>query len=237
MKKNICSFLLALCLAAASTITAPTAQAAATFYTEEYSYPTGITLSFPEAVAYDIGSSRLAEIVDGKDGKPAVRFKRPGDLQLKVHFNKAGYGEFTRTFLIHITGQAVDETAVNRADFARQILTLVNAERAKTGAQPLTLSDELNQAADVRSWEIVKQFSHTRPDGRDCFTVLKNKKRGVGENIAAGMASPQKAMESWMNSPGHKANILKPEFKELGVGYTYINDSEFKHYWVQIFRA
>lgn len=234
MNKNIFAKIYFVC--AVMLLLSVSAAHAASGYDGEYTYQTGITLNFPDAVSYDFGSSRLAELTVDKNGQAAIRFKRPGDLPLTVRFYRQGYGEFTRRFIIHITGQPVDETAVNRTSFAEEILSLVNAERQKAGARPLKLAEDLNKGADVRAWEIVKQFSHTRPDGSRCFTVLKNQGRGVGENIAAGSPSAKKVMENWMNSPGHKANILNPEYKELGVGYTYVNDSEYKHYWVQLFR-
>ena len=122
------------------------------------------------------------------------------------------------------------------SEFVQQVLNLVNIERRKAGVSPLKLSRYLNDAAAIRAEEITQVFSHTRPDGSSCFTVLDKNYYNVGENIAEGQSTPKEVMNSWMNSPGHRANILKPEFTELGVGYVYDGSSEYKHYWVQLFR-
>ena len=121
--------------------------------------------------------------------------------------------------------------------FPEEVLRLVNRERAKVGARPLQLSDDLREAASIRAEEITRYFSHTRPDGRDCFTLLKKRKYTLGENIAAGSATPEAVVDQWMHSPGHRANILNKKFKELGVGYRYKEGSEYGHYWIQMFRG
>ncbi|MBQ4404819.1 MAG: hypothetical protein II857_10490 [Selenomonadaceae bacterium] len=121
--------------------------------------------------------------------------------------------------------------------FAVEVLNLVNAERARVGVAPLSLADDLQEATAIRAREIVSEFSHTRPDGSDCFTVMKNRGRTCGENIAAGHSSAAETVEQWMNSQGHRENILNPKFRELGVGYAYEEYSTYHHYWVQLFRG
>ena len=125
----------------------------------------------------------------------------------------------------------------NYQSFAVEVLNLVNAERAKVGAAPLILADDLQQAAAIRAREIIQDFSHTRPDGSDCFTVMRNRGRTCGENIAVGHASASETVEQWMDSDGHRENILNPAFRELGVGYAYEDYSTYHHYWVQLFRG
>ena len=122
-------------------------------------------------------------------------------------------------------------------NFAVEVLNLVNAERANLGIEPLRLADDLQEEAEIRAQEIVEIFSHTRPDGSDCFTVMSNRGRTCGENIAAGHASASETVEQWMNSEGHRENILNPDFHELGVGYAYEDYSTYHHYWVQLFRG
>ena len=122
-------------------------------------------------------------------------------------------------------------------NFAVEVLNLVNAERAKVGVAPLRLADDLQNASAIRAREIVQYFSHTRPDGSSCFTVMRNQGRTCGENIAAGHGSAYDTVEQWMNSQGHRENILNPNFRELGVGYAYDSNSEYKHYWIQLFRG
>jgi len=133
-----------------------------------------------------------------------------------------------------LSGMSVALAAEN---FAVEVLNLVNAERARVGAAPLRLSDDLQWAADIRAREIVQSFSHTRPNGSDCFTVMRNRGRTCGENIAAGHSSAVETVEQWMNSQGHRENILNPKFRELGVGYAYEDYSTYHHYWVQLFRG
>ena len=119
------------------------------------------------------------------------------------------------------------------SDKQTEILKLVNQERAKAGVSTLNLNTTMNKMADVRAKELITLFSHTRPDGRDCFTVFQD--FGItcfyaGENIAAtGADNAEDVMELWINSPGHYANMINSYFTELGVGYA-------DGYWVQIFR-
>lgn len=58
----------------------------------------------------------------------------------------------------------------------------------------------------------------------------------TGENLQAGAATPEEAVQQWINSPSHRENILSTEYEELGVGYIYVPESKYKHYWVQLFR-
>lgn len=119
--------------------------------------------------------------------------------------------------------------------FAEQVVELVNQERVKAGLKPLTMKTELAAAASVRAKEIKTSFSHTRPDGRSYSTALTEQSirfRGSGENIAYGQKTPQDVMKSWMNSSGHRANILNPSFTDIGVGYYESNGTG---YWVQLF--
>ena len=119
------------------------------------------------------------------------------------------------------------------------VLDLVNAERAKAGKSPLTLDDALCEVAQLRADEIVESFSHTRPNGTSCFTAINEagiSYRAVGENIAAGQSSPSSVMNSWMNSDGHRKNILSGDFSSIGIGYVKAS-SGYGHYWVQMFKG
>lgn len=138
------------------------------------------------------------------------------------------------TVLILLAGS---NNAYAAENFANEVLRLVNVERAQYGIAPLRLADDLQNAAAIRAREIVGYFSHTRPDGSSCFTVMRNRGRACAENIAAGHSTARDTVEQWMNSQGHRENILNPKYRELGVGYTYDNDSEYGHYWVQLFRG
>lgn len=120
--------------------------------------------------------------------------------------------------------------------YAEQILKLVNEERAKAGLHALKLDTEISAAAQTRAKEIQISFSHTRPDGRKFSSVLTDngiRFTGAGENIAWGQISPEKVMEAWMNSEGHRANILNAKFTKLGVGH--LQNVSGRNYWVQLF--
>ena len=138
---------------------------------------------------------------------------------------------------VHSSVQNDDSSVNEHEHFAVEVLNLVNAERAKVGAPALKLAGDLQEEADIRAQEIVQLFSHTRPDGSECFTVMRNRGNTCGENVAAGQASPAEVVNAWMNSPGHRENILNPAYRELGVGYAYEDYSTYHHYWVQLFRG
>lgn len=120
--------------------------------------------------------------------------------------------------------------------YAEQVVKLVNEERAKNGLSPLTIDKSVESAALVRSKEIEKSFSHTRPNGSSFSTALKEQGvsfKGAGENIAWGQKSPEEVMQGWMNSEGHRANILNAKFTKIGVGY--YQNSNGTNYWTQLF--
>lgn len=120
--------------------------------------------------------------------------------------------------------------------YAEQVVALVNAERAKAGLNALTLDTEIASAALVRAKETEISFSHIRPDGRHFSTALSDSGisfRGAGENIAWGQRSPEEVMNGWMNSEGHRANILNPNFTKIGVGY--YQNAAGRNYWTQLF--
>ena len=120
--------------------------------------------------------------------------------------------------------------------YAEQVLTIVNERRAEQGLAPLTMNYTVVSAAKVRAAELTQSFSHTRPNGTSCFTVLDEV--GVdywtaGENIALGYSSPEGVMNAWMNSEGHRANIMNPNYTQIGIACYY--DSNSGYNWVQCF--
>ena len=117
-----------------------------------------------------------------------------------------------------------------------EVLKIVNRHRIEQGSECLSVFDSLQQAATVRSVEIITLFEHRRPDGSDCFTVLDEygiRRTGSGENIAAGQRSAREVMLGWMNSPGHRANILNEGYTHIGIGYT--KGGSYNHNWTQLF--
>lgn len=113
--------------------------------------------------------------------------------------------------------------------FESELLRLVNAERDKKNLSDLKYSKDLAKAADIRARELTVTFSHTRPDGTTCFTVSEFV---YGENIASGQTTPTSVVNAWMNSQGHKDNILNETYKSAAIGC--YNDGE-TYYWVLLF--
>ena len=120
--------------------------------------------------------------------------------------------------------------------YGLRITELVNEHRTAAGLSPVTYSAKISKAAQVRAVEIEKSFSHTRPDGRYFSTVFAEhgiSYRYSGENIAWGQKSPEEVVNAWMNSAGHRANIMNAKFKELGVGYR--QNARGVNYFTQLF--
>jgi len=120
-------------------------------------------------------------------------------------------------------------------DFADEVLRLVNIERANAGLPPLLPHANLSAAALIRAQEVVTLQAHTRPDGRSWNTVLSDfgiAHSFAGENIAFGFHNPAGIVAAWLESPTHRANILRPEFTHLGVGAFNANGNV---YWAQLF--
>ena len=136
-----------------------------------------------------------------------------------------------------------DKVPKLEANKAQRILALVNAERAKVGATALVYSAQLETASQIHAYDMALRnfFSHSSPENCDMTTrvvAYAGFKGGTyGENIAAGNDTAEKTMEQWMSSPGHRANILSKNYRELGIGYVYNSSSTYKHYWVQNFGA
>lgn len=134
--------------------------------------------------------------------------------------------------------QQVTEQQANTGGYKEQVVTIMNQERSAAGVGGITQNATLDNLAQIRAQEIVTSFSHTRPNGTSCFTVFEE--NGVtymaaGENIAAGYGTPEEVMAGWMNSEGHRANILNGNFTQVGIGYYTDPNSTYGTYWVQIF--
>ncbi|MCS0635088.1 sigma-70 family RNA polymerase sigma factor [Streptomyces sp. LP05-1] len=123
--------------------------------------------------------------------------------------------------------------------FGQRVTALVNSERAKNGCGPVSQNGLLDTAARRHSDDMAARgyFDHTSPDGKDPgdrVTAAGYQWSTYGENIARGQQSPESVMDSWMNSSGHRANILNCSFKEIGVG---IHEGSGGPWWTQVFGA
>lgn len=114
-------------------------------------------------------------------------------------------------------------------DYASEVLDKVNEVRAESGLQPLTLDSDLQEIALQRVAEIAVYFSHTRPNGMSCISVSE---KMAGENIAIAYPNSESVMTGWMNSEGHRANILNPTYSSVGIACVY-QEGVFR--WVQTF--
>ncbi|WP_342443622.1 CAP domain-containing protein [Lysinibacillus sp. FSL K6-0075] len=119
--------------------------------------------------------------------------------------------------------------------FEQEVVKLTNAERTKAGLSPLQTDAKLMVAAREKSQDMQtnKYFSHTSPTFGSPFDRMKAlgiAYKGAGENIAQGQRSPQEVVQAWMDSPGHRANILNGKFTHIGVGYVKTGN-----YWTQQF--
>ena len=124
-------------------------------------------------------------------------------------------------------------TQAKPGDFEAQVVDLVNQERGRAGLKHLNMRDDLNKVAETKSQDMVSKgyFSHQSPTYGSPFNMLKQfgiSYRTAGENIAQGQRTPGEVMDSWMKSPGHRQNILNPQFDSIGVG-------EVNKTWTQVF--
>ncbi|MBQ9698663.1 MAG: hypothetical protein IJV46_08990 [Acidaminococcaceae bacterium] len=208
------------------------------WFKEELTRPTGTNWGFPGyRVEYTVSNPEIAEVIRGRDGQYRVHLLKPGDVIVAATFFRSGAKLAPEYYLFHVTGNPVDETAVDDKAFAREVIRLTNKHRAEAGLKPLYLAKDLCDLAMIRAEEASCFYSHNRPNGQPFNTVFKEGSyEYVGENIQGGASSPQKVVEQWMKSPSHRKNILSDAYDELGVGYIYVPESKYRHYWVQLFR-
>ena len=199
---------------------------------------------FAEELKYDVNGDGYE---NARDALAILQKSVRGENDLSYDFNGDGYmnAKDALFVLTYAAGIPVETPAPETPDpetpdaaapeeFEAEVVRLVNIEREKNGLSALKSDNEkLNRAADIRAEELTTSFSHTRPSGADCFSVLIE--RGIkycaaGENIAYGYRTPAEVVEGWLNSPEHRANILTGSFTHIGVGY-----NENGNYWVQIF--
>ena len=129
----------------------------------------------------------------------------------------------------------IPTVATSVTAYEQEVVRLVNDIRSKNGLSPLTLDWELSRVARYKSQDMKDKgyFSHTSPTYGSPFAMMKSfgiSYRTAGENIAKGYSTPEAVVKGWMNSPGHRANILNSSFTHIGVGYVASGS-----YWTQMF--
>lgn len=158
------------------------------------------------------------------------------------------HGELTQVGIGHAPNQSGREhwtalwaspfTAAGLVRTASEVVALTNTERSAAGLPPLAVDPHLTAAAQGHSADMVARnfYAHTAPDGsraRDRAAAAGYPHQGIGENIACGQRSPGEVVRGWMNSPGHRENILRPDYTRIGVGYATGGASPT--YWTQVF--
>ena len=168
---------------------------------------------------------------------PNQNLIHPND-KIEIPDGSAGEGTTNNSESDDIQSGNTESTESGSSDEANQVLQLVNKERSKQGLKNLTLSKELTSIANTKAKDMAvnRYFDHRSPTYGSPFEMLQKfgvKYKSAGENIAAGQRTPEQVMESWMNSSGHRANILNKNFTQLGVGYA--KGGSYGSYWVQMF--
>lgn len=133
-----------------------------------------------------------------------------------------------------------DTDATDPSDYEQEVVELVNEERDQRNLEPLEMDNHLSSLARKKSRDMADNnyFSHTSPTYGSPFDMMEQFDftfRLAGENIAAGQRSPEQVVEGWMNSEGHRENILKEDFTHIGVGYVEADDTMQRTYWTQMF--
>ncbi|MBN6886884.1 putative YkwD family protein/spore coat assembly protein SafA [Cytobacillus horneckiae] len=132
----------------------------------------------------------------------------------------------------------IPSTAAATMNMEAEVVKLVNQERAKAGLKPLKENWELSRVARFKSQDMIdrRYFDHHSPTYGTPFKMMTDfgiTYRSAGENIAAGQTSAQAVVNAWMNSDGHRKNILSSHYTEIGVGY--VKGGSYGHYWTQMF--
>ncbi len=193
----------------------------------------------------ETAKAKIYYTLDGtKPGKDSIEYKGPftvekGDkvyaVAVKSGWKNSAY--FGKT----VIGDEKEEAKAIQKEYDEltlEIHEIVNKERKKAGMDELELDEQLCEAASIRAKEIYESYGHSRPDGRSWSTVLKEVgfvHCFAGENIAyteGSLATPEIVMDMWMNSQGHKDNILNDNGSLIGIGCYKKGDTV---YWVQLF--
>jgi uncharacterized protein YkwD len=135
---------------------------------------------------------------------------------------------------------AVTPQLLAQSDFQAQLLQMLNAERQKIGAPPLRISSQLAQAAQRHADDMAKNnfLSHEGSDGSTMESRIQETGyafSAIAENVAGGQPTPESVIQTWLNSSGHRRNMLNPEYTEIGIGYATNSSSQYTHYWTQVF--
>ena len=189
-------------------------------------------------VQWKLGSSAKGATIDPDGTITAVDIGRSEIILETTSYKGKPISRTSCYVVVKLTREQLE--AKQRA-YAEEVLYYCNLERKKVGAPPLKLMDDLNYLSQIRAEEQTadRRISHTRPDGTDWSTIFQYasiKCKGKGENVLNYAGTPESVVQRFMNSPGHKANILRSSFTHLGVGITFWGDDHaFAYVCNQIF--
>lgn len=186
-----------------------------------------LSISLPSEA--NAASNEVVVIKSGTSYEQLLQYFKQANLQGFPFSNSTTTTPVTKPTDTTTTTGAVSD----KSTYVKQIVTLVNKERAAAGLSPVAGLDSLHKVAAAKATDMRKNnyFSHTSPTYGSPFEMMKSfgiTYKAAGENIAKGQKTPEEVMKAWMNSAGHRANILNPNFNYIGVGYD-------NNYWVQEF--
>ena len=176
-------------------------------------------------------NTRVVTVKKGSGNKAVLKAVSEGTANVKLTLYN-GKTTICKVSVVDCSDVYSAKTDKDYYSLSHKVYEIVNQERIKAGVKPLRFNDKVYKAAMIRAKECHKYFSHIRPNGKDCFTALSEagvKQNYAGENIAVGFSSPKSVMEGWMQSSGHRSNILNPVFTDFGCGVC--NTGE----WTQFF--
>ena len=198
-------------------------------------FRTGSTMPYYNAT----GTGAVSPIIlyKDKDGNLGGVSGVHSTAEFEDILKKAGYSNIVNT-------HNADKGYTKEEQFDREAVMEVNRERLKENLIPLSMFKQLSDAAKIRSTELPAKMSHTRPDETPFYTVFEDERIGLsrygcttGENVVAGakVPLPHMAVAAWMQSPGHRANIMHPDYRHVGHGYTFDEKAAFNNNWAQLF--
>lgn len=214
-----------------------------------------VPMSLPSSISLALGQTKDASVnglpngtslsvsvnngniaVQNSNGVLSIEGKAVGTANITLTASCAGYADSRVTLPVTVTGASYSSSS-KYSQYVEEIIDLINEERTSRGLSVLTYLPALDGACQVRAKEASIVWDHTRPDGRSWETVLKDMGytyHAAGENLLdANVLDASSAVEAWMNSPGHRENILRPKFTGICVGIVQGNDGDY--YYAQLF--
>lgn len=182
----------------------------------------------PVMVTVNVVEGKEPESDGSENNNPGSENENPEGDEPKMEDSEEESNEQNETVGISLVIKGTENYGA-----ANEVFQLVNATRKEKGLAELNLDKALTDTAMQRAAEIAINFDHTRPDGTSCFSAFPNANVSMAENIAVGQRTAEDAMDSWLNSAGHYANIMNSGMKNIGIG-CFVDDRGIC-YWVQCF--